>query len=410
MAPGTVIRTLCGTGLLFLAGSCGGGNTDPEGPPASGELAGILYDTPVQGVAYSTSSGVTGVTDAAGGYAYNADDVVTFRLGGAVLGTSSGTGVLTPIELAAGGALRLQNLLVLFQSLDNDGNPANGIVIPPAAAAALTSDLNLNLSAGTFASAANAPLVAARAAGGITTPIVTTNQANAEFKSQLLALLGFNIWILSADTRAIVVRATPGGSYVQGEVGPADGEGQSGLEMGVLLAAGFDPAGYWFDPAGMTFDSNGRWGLSHTDQSCERFIMSGEQLVSKNCQGEINATFKKMPNQTSGLVGAWALGSATALNTVTVFFFPNGKVFVLDPVGDTSGGGCGGPGVEYGNYTFTGNVLRVSGISHDTNGCAGLSGSPAVESAGLPVTIGSGGGSATAGTGPDAVTLHRVSK
>jgi hypothetical protein len=373
-------------------------------------LTGILVDTPVQGVSFSTSSGVSGVSNAAGQYTYNENDVVTWRLGALTLGTSAATGVLTPIELANGSALRLQNLLVLFQSLDGDGNPGNGIAIPPAAAAAVGSDLNLNLNAATFASAANGPLVAARAAGGITTPIVGTNQANAEFKNQLLGLLGFNIWILSADNRAIVVRANASGTYVHGEAGPADGEGQSGLELGTLLAAGFDPLGYWFDPAGTTFDSNGSWGLSHTDQSCERFLVSGDQLVARDCEGRTTASLKKMPNDPAGIVGAWALGSATSINAIMILLFPNGHFFMVDPVGDTSGEPCGNPGIEYGTYSVAGTSLKIAGISHDTSGCAGFSHSLALQAAGAPFTLGSGGMSLTVGAGADAVTLLRVSK
>lgn len=409
MARAPFGRTIDVPGILLLAAACGAG-TGPGDPVTPGDSTGTLFDTPVQGVSYSTTSGAGGVTSATGEYTFNSGDVVTFTLGSLTLGRAPATGVLTPIDLANGSALRLQNLLVLFQSLDGDGNPSNGIVIPPAAAAAVTAELNLALPAATFASSANAPLVAARAAAGITTPIVTANQANAEFKSQLLGLLGFNIWILSGENRAIVVRANPDGAYVHGEAGPADAVGQSGLERGTLLAAGFDPLGYWFDPAGTTFDSNGEWGLSHTDQTCERFIMWGDQLVAKNCQGATIASFKKAPNNPTGIVGAWTLGSPTTLTTVMILFFPNGRFFTMDPVGDTSGNGCGAPGIEYGSYTYTGNSLKVSAIAYDTDGCAGLSGSAAASSGGMSVTIASGGGSATIVEGGANVTLLRVSK
>ena len=65
-------------------------------------------------------------------------DTVTFTLGTLTLGTVTATGVISPIQLAAGNAIKLTNLLVLFQSLDADGNPNNGINITAPTAAAVT--------------------------------------------------------------------------------------------------------------------------------------------------------------------------------------------------------------------------------------------------------------------------------
>ncbi len=394
---------------LMVAGMACGGPTENNGGPGEGSETGLLVDAPVQGVSFRTTSGAEGTTGAGGTYTYNPDDLVTFSLGGLTLGAITANGILTPIDIANGSANRLQNLLVLFQSLDQDGIPGNGLTIPPAAAAAITAGLNLDMSPISFASSANTILVAAMAAGGIARPIVTTNQANAEFRTQLLALLGFDTWVLSAPAVGIVVRTNAVGDYLMGQVGTPGNGGQPGLEFGTVTAAGFDPLGYWFTPSNVLFDSNGDWGLSTTDVTCERFTVYGDRLLSRNCQGQTNASFLKMPNRPSDIVGAWVVGSATDIHVRMFAFFPNGQFMMLDPVGDTSASACGGPGVEYGSYTHTGNTLRIATpLSYDTNGCAGLSNSSAATPAGMALTV--NGTSATATIGGTPVTLVRVSK
>ena len=73
-----------------------------------------------------------------GSYKYNHGDTVEFKLGSMILGKVKGAPIVTPIELAADNGNRLQNILVLLQSLDMDGNPENGISIPADAAAAVS--------------------------------------------------------------------------------------------------------------------------------------------------------------------------------------------------------------------------------------------------------------------------------
>lgn len=59
----------------WLLSSCGGGG---GGSAPTGSNTGVLTDSAIQGVAYSTSpSKVFGVTDAQGQYHYNPGDTVT---------------------------------------------------------------------------------------------------------------------------------------------------------------------------------------------------------------------------------------------------------------------------------------------------------------------------------------------
>jgi VCBS repeat-containing protein len=105
-----------------------------------------LVDGIVAGVAFATSSGLTGVTDDNGAFEYREGDSVAFMIGSVVIGTA------TPEDLAAGQVFLqdladvarsdlndeyVENMAVLLQSLDADGNASNGISITASTHAAL---------------------------------------------------------------------------------------------------------------------------------------------------------------------------------------------------------------------------------------------------------------------------------
>lgn len=123
------------TAVMVLAG-CGGGG----GGGGGGSSTGVLSDSAVAGVAYTSSpSGLTGTTNANGEFNYRQGDTVAFTLAGLVLPSVTATGRITPStlakELVASGAVTgdantvALNLALLFQALDDDGNPDNGISV-----------------------------------------------------------------------------------------------------------------------------------------------------------------------------------------------------------------------------------------------------------------------------------------
>lgn len=124
--------------------ACGGGGSDTVYPskkstsPSSSASTGVLSDSAVAGVAYLASpSGRSGTTNANGEFSYLPGDTVTFTLAGHSLPPVPATGRITPATLAAeliaanvvsGDAADVAlNLAILFQALDDDGNPDNGI-------------------------------------------------------------------------------------------------------------------------------------------------------------------------------------------------------------------------------------------------------------------------------------------
>ncbi len=135
-----VIRALATIFSALVLASCGSGNGQ-EGIPASPVpvQTGVLLDAPVAGVAWETSSGLEGETNADGEFGYRQFDTVTFSIGDILLGSALGAPFITPVELTDSSDPTVQpatNQLVFLQSIDADENPANGITISAATSAA----------------------------------------------------------------------------------------------------------------------------------------------------------------------------------------------------------------------------------------------------------------------------------
>lgn len=390
------LRPLALATAVALLTACGSDNNSSSS--ASG--IGTLTDAAIAGVSYRTSSGITGVTDAAGKFRYNPGDTVTFRLGSLVLGTIPTTGqeeTVTPIQLvnAVTGLTEQQkenlvtNLLVLLQSVDADGNPDNGIDIPAAVATALTTAV-----ADTLADSlkdtlpasfvADGDLLALAGAAGESAYVPTPAEALQHFENQFLKQLAGTYSIRDNDSGDIIVfRFRPNGSYIMGEYGPTsyDGDvvvGSSGIEVGSIV---WNPVTGEIS-ADVGLDTNGEWGLSHPLETEKIFFqMDGANLRVRTEGGE-NETFvmTRIENSNGSVVGAWAYNygetPAYDLNVQQFVFFSDGVYMMLDPLGDTEIGpedpSCGDPGIEIGNYRFSGGVLEATGNLADHNGCAGL--------------------------------------
>ena len=107
------------------------------GPAAQPVRTGVFVDSPVAGLDYDSGSHA-GKTTANGEFHYLDGETVVFRIGKLELGRSLGAAQLTPLQLAGSQdpaepkALRQVQLLL---TLDEDGNPDNGIQIAAETAA-----------------------------------------------------------------------------------------------------------------------------------------------------------------------------------------------------------------------------------------------------------------------------------
>ncbi len=420
----------------------------------SGAATGVL-GTKVAGVSYSASSGKSGVTDEDGTFEFNHGDTIEFKLGGLDLGKVQASPVVTPITLADGNENKLQNLLILFQTLDSDGDPSNGISITAETADAIGKSIKLDSNPSKFSSTAKLEEIIENS--NIDNTVKTAEEASTSFLSQSTAMLGGIVWVRYNERVASMVRIASDGSgeYLQGQASPEDScdikrvctgrpVSRAGVEYGIISAPTVNASGFTLSGQ-TTVDTNLKAGFSDPDVET-RITSDGYELVLSDIVhvqmeretpsifseifhiGGASSTvtakkgpqetevvdrhFKRVENDPSGIVGAWAFDNDT-LNTRTFMFFPDGKFFLVDPTGDSqleSQADCAQPGVEYANYTYNkgANQLSLSGFTYNTDGCAGLS---SLESnAAHKFTISSDGDTAELEKqGEEAVTVYRIS-
>lgn len=139
-----LLRALLAAGLTTGMVACGGGGSSSDstsgggggGTPPSGQGAGAesasrgqFVDSPVGGLEYETSSGMSGLTTDDGFFNYKTGDEVTFKLGSFYIGKTTGSNVVTPFSLTSGNEEQATNVARFLQTLDDDGIPGNGITI-----------------------------------------------------------------------------------------------------------------------------------------------------------------------------------------------------------------------------------------------------------------------------------------
>ncbi|MBF0290479.1 MAG: hypothetical protein HQM14_21940, partial [SAR324 cluster bacterium] len=115
-------------------------------------LRGTFLDAAVGGVTF-TGNGASGTTDSNGQFFYTPGSQVTFSIGSVTLGTITGTSTVTPINVVGAtdeSDQRVINMLRFLQTLDNDGDPNNGITITSSTRAAATSAVNFDQTPGSF--------------------------------------------------------------------------------------------------------------------------------------------------------------------------------------------------------------------------------------------------------------------
>jgi len=156
--------------LSFLAlAACGGGSG------SSGLQVGVFTDGPVSGLTYTGSSGSQGTTDATGRFTFLPNETITFSIGNLTLGSATGSATLTPLGIVSGATSasdqRVNNMLILLQTLDADGDLNNGIQITAAAQAIISANaasINFNQTTSAFASSLSSLMTSLNNAGVFT--------------------------------------------------------------------------------------------------------------------------------------------------------------------------------------------------------------------------------------------------
>lgn len=182
------------------------------------------------------------------------------------------------------------------------------------------------------------------------------------------AALVHGVWGLVDANGAAVIRFGPGGQYLMAQASPPDSAGRSGLERGHV---DFDLAATHQVGLSLEVDSNNQWGFSHPLPN-DRIVSISDTAIDAG-----GTVINRLQDDPNGIVGMWALGSATDFKVTHFVFFANGKALSIHPAetqGPCATSRQGPPGVEWSDYSFNAatGLLTFSNRSIDTSGCTGI--------------------------------------
>jgi len=262
--------------------------------------------------------------------------------------------------------------------------------------------LRLNLEA------ANAVLAALP---GMPAIVPTTRYADLSAASQAALTTASGAWVANDGEDLVVLRIGDGGRYLFGQAAAAHPLYQTGHELGWLS---YDASNQTF--TGLVESNSAGEGAelrrSAAEQASEKLTITASQISSS-----LGTVFSRVSSDPAGLVGLWAIDSATEFKTQHFLFLPSGKVLMIDPLGDTQAGVClnerkGPAGGEYASYTWdkASGALQVFGKIYDTNGCAGFFdiGSSANASFSATLQLSADGKTASVTAADGVFTLYRV--
>lgn len=200
------------SGKIFISASaavlltaCGGGGS--SAPLATS--TGVFLDSAVEGINYRTET-QTGVTNSKGEFLYKDGERVTFSIGKIDFPSAAAVQTVTPLTLVGSTDLnnqKVSNILVLLQSLDQDGDPSNGISIPAKAATLATSAIDFDVPTTTFANSDGVKNLVA-GSGSVNVSPISVAQAQAHFATTINAQ-GVNVQpVANAGTVQSVLTGT----------------------------------------------------------------------------------------------------------------------------------------------------------------------------------------------------------
>ncbi len=146
--PGLTLLCLgiaaCGGGSSAdTSGVSGSSPVNPAPPPAGSGPSpdiGVFLDSPVINIGYRTET-LEGVTNSLGEYEYMPGQIVTFFIGDLEFPSIAASRTVTVLDLVGTtepSDPRVVNMIRLLQTLDQDGDPQNGITITEAAKSSAT--------------------------------------------------------------------------------------------------------------------------------------------------------------------------------------------------------------------------------------------------------------------------------
>lgn len=221
---------------------------NPDDPREPAVQTGNFIDSAVHGMAYAYGD-VTSMTDEQGAFEYSGEVPVDFSVGDILLGSAAGDAIVTPVELVPGADdethATVTNIARFLQTLDDDGDPENGIVITDAVhAMAEGESVNFQQSAADFADDGNVQTVVASLTGVTEAgarSLLSAADARAHLRATLLGLIAgqYLVSITADDSVVLTVGVGNDGALsVSCSARAASGGGRSGASCSASASAG----------------------------------------------------------------------------------------------------------------------------------------------------------------------------
>ncbi|MGB1221473.1 MAG: insulinase family protein, partial [Alcanivoracaceae bacterium] len=355
--------------LAVMLAACGGDSSSDVVATQSNSQTGVFTDSAVAGIYYETETR-SGYTNALGEYKYQEGETVTFSIGGTPLPPVPATGRVTPADMTVDGQPdTVTNILRLLQTLDDDGNPDNGITISETTHADFTGvELDVTGAAATFEGEAQT---------AIGETLVSAADAEAHFEaSQQADLRGSWIFVepeaessggLGPNGEEITVLTfLDGGRYILAHKYGNEDEDPASAEWGT----------YSWDPQSGDFgisvqgESDGNGGLSDLPTGDTVQLVDDELLLGSEAGAQ--TPFQRITDAKNPRVGAWYLKDGTDFHVLTILdnseyviaHSNNAEAYGIEAVVPVSS--------EWGTYSFSGGQFSVTGVTTETDGNGGL--------------------------------------
>ena len=235
--------------------------------PATESLStGVFLDSAVEGLRFATPT-TEGVTGEGGVFRFTPGEQITFYIGNSEIGSTDGYEVVTPMDLqsAQDGDDFALNILRILQTLDTDGDPSNGIILPNPI---IESTLNFSQSLDAFeADPATTAFVIANTNVSV---LVDEVSAATHFGSTLSTINNdYNLDITSSNWTSVITLSQCTSSI------------RGGFDF-VVTPTGFTQMGT--DSFTTSFASEvGRWSCAVGDESIESFDFNTDPTYPLDC-------------------------------------------------------------------------------------------------------------------------------
>ncbi|MBW0147155.1 hypothetical protein [Marinobacter arenosus] len=376
------VAVITGCGGSGGGSSNNGGDTDTT--TQTNTETGVFVDSAVVGINYATSpSGQEGQTNELGEYDYAPGDTVTFSIGGIELPPVEATGRVTPADMGSGATdwstdQTVVNILRLLQTLDDDGNPANGITITNAIHTALQDvDIDPTVSESDFETQASTAITAT----GKT--LVAKADAINHFKaSQSADLTGSWVYVEDGGNMNVLTFLNNSEYLIVHSKADDDQQTAGSGEHGTYL---------WDSASGelsltRVGDSDGSGGLAGNNATATWTMqLKDGSLVLNSSDASEEVTFDAIRNDRNSLVGSWYLGEGEGVHNVLTIL--DDSTYVIAHNANEEGYDAVPVAVssEWGSYTYGNGNFAVSNVTVDLDGPGGLFDDPARNNGNGPV-------------------------